>query len=540
MKKRNIIFVLFFCCLCATAAVAQNTPELTVVSFEEKPFDTAARDSRYKIVDGNGDLFSIIKLRSTTPDDNLRAYSFDFGLCESRIKEVDGEVWVYVQRNAMRATIKHDGYKTLKYELNTTVQPGKVYEMVLAREALKVQKQMVHFKLTPAVANATIMYRSNKAGSDELQLGLTDSNGELAESLPLGTYSYKVITMNYHNSEGVIELDDINSTHTAHVTLRPRFATIKLEVEQGVEIYIDGKSYGIGGWSGNLNAGSYNVECRKAGYRNGIDVIKIEEGKNGTIKLKALEPIFGSLSLKSSPLGAAIAIDGADYGKTPRIVNELLIGEHKVVLLADGYEPATSTVTIKEGETESVDITLQEKKLAATSQPATDASATSLKTKTKRKDMFHVGLTASYGYMLDLKKESSVYDENDKSINAEAGILFCIGSPTKSKFNFITGAKYQFMQGDSLNYSQVVLPLNLNWNYSRSKETTTYFGVGFEPGMEIGAGKTGFCWNASVQLIGVRSGEHDFCCYIRYCGTYAQKVDARSGLLIGLSYSYFF
>ena len=209
MKKRNIILALLFC-LCATAAMAQSTPELIVVSFEEKAFDTAARDSRYKIVDGNGDLFSIIKLRSTTPDDNLRAYSFDFGLCESRIKEVDGEVWVYVQRNAMRATIKHDGYKTLKYELNTTVQPGKVYEMVLAREALKVQKQMVHFKLTPAVANATIMYRSNKAGSDELQLGLTDSNGELAESLPLGTYSYKVITMNYHNSEGVIELNDIN------------------------------------------------------------------------------------------------------------------------------------------------------------------------------------------------------------------------------------------------------------------------------------------------------------------------------------------
>ena len=46
MKKHNIIFVLFFCCLCATAAVAQNTPELTVVSFEEKAFDTTARDSR--------------------------------------------------------------------------------------------------------------------------------------------------------------------------------------------------------------------------------------------------------------------------------------------------------------------------------------------------------------------------------------------------------------------------------------------------------------------------------------------------------------
>ena len=101
--KRIFNILLFSLCFCATA-VAQKLPEFTVVSFEEKPCDTAARDERYKIVDGNGDLFSIIKLVSNNAGDDLRAYSFDFGLCESRVKQVDGEVWVYVQRNAMRAT----------------------------------------------------------------------------------------------------------------------------------------------------------------------------------------------------------------------------------------------------------------------------------------------------------------------------------------------------------------------------------------------------------------------------------------------------
>ena len=86
MKKQLLISVLFL--LSAVACMAQKQPEFSVVSFEEKPFDTAAKDERYKIVDGNGDLFSIIKLVSNNASDDLRAYSFDFGLCESRIKEV--------------------------------------------------------------------------------------------------------------------------------------------------------------------------------------------------------------------------------------------------------------------------------------------------------------------------------------------------------------------------------------------------------------------------------------------------------------------
>ena len=102
MKKILSLLLLFICA--ASVTLAQELREFSVTGFVEKPFDTSARNERYKIIDGNGEYFSIIKLVALTPGDDLRAYAFDFGLCESRIKEVDGEVWVYVQRNAMRAT----------------------------------------------------------------------------------------------------------------------------------------------------------------------------------------------------------------------------------------------------------------------------------------------------------------------------------------------------------------------------------------------------------------------------------------------------
>ena len=89
MKKSLKIF-LFLLCFC-TSAIAHGLLEFSVVGFEEKPFDTSARDERYKTTDSNGEFLSIIKQVLTTLDDDLSAYSFDFGFCDSRIKQTDGE-----------------------------------------------------------------------------------------------------------------------------------------------------------------------------------------------------------------------------------------------------------------------------------------------------------------------------------------------------------------------------------------------------------------------------------------------------------------
>ena len=130
--------------------LAQQGETFSVVGFTEKPFDTAAKDERYKIIDGNGDLFSIIKLVSVNDGDDLRSYFLEFGnYCEGRREIVDGEVWWYVQRNAMRATIKRDGFKTVKYELPVTVQPGQVFEVTLQATPRVTKKRMLLFEVSP-------------------------------------------------------------------------------------------------------------------------------------------------------------------------------------------------------------------------------------------------------------------------------------------------------------------------------------------------------------------------------------------------------
>ena len=412
----NRILSLFLLCFCATFAVAQNLPQFNVVSFEEKPFDTAARDERYKMLDGNGDLFSIIKLVSNNADDDLRAYSFDFGLPESRVKQVDGSVWVYVQRNAMRVTIKREGYKPVRYELPVTVQPGQVFEMVLTAEALPVYREILQFNIKPAGVKATVMYKKNTPGAQLQFFGMTNNEGAVAKNLELGTYIYEIHTDNYHKSEGLIELKENKGKHIESVTLRPNYSTVTLEAGEGVDIYIDDEKMGTGSWSGVLNAGTYSVECRKAKHKSVSENITVADSGEQTFRLKSPVPITGTLVLLSNPLGADIVIDGKECGVTPTTIDGLLIGEHSVTLSKSNYKSETFAVEIAENGMLEKEVVLSGNSHMAKSKKNDDAE---LKNKAR-----HAGSKASVSDRQQLLKKNSGYVE----AVGQAGFLMGAGA----------------------------------------------------------------------------------------------------------------
>ena len=355
MNKRYILSLFLFCF--SAIAFAQKLPEFRVVSFEKKPFDLSARDERYKIVDGNGAMFSIIKLASNNSNDDLLAYSFDFGFSESRIKEVDGEVWVYVQRNAEHVTIKREGYKAVRYELNTTVQPGEVFEMVLSAEAKKVYREILEFNVEPADAMATVFVKSSAPGAQYRVLGIVQ-DGRMARSLELGTYYYQIVSDRFHNSEGMVELKNDKGKHIETVKLRPNFSIVRLVAGEDVDIYINEEMVGTGSWTGELGAGSYNVECHKKNHKSTWESITITDSQEQTINLKSPVPITGALTVISQPLGANIIIDGKDYGVTPHTIENLPIGSYNVKISKDGYRSEQIAVDIREDETSWCDIAL--------------------------------------------------------------------------------------------------------------------------------------------------------------------------------------
>ena len=376
--KKNYILLFFLLCFCS-ASSAQKLQELSVLSFEEKPFDTSARDERYKIIDGNGELFSIIKLQSNNQDDNLNAYEFDFGLCESRIKTVNGEVWIYVQRNAMYVTIKREGYKVLKHELNTTVQSGRVYEMTLSNKPVALKQCMVRFDVSPSTAKAMIMYKGISDGEEKV-FGYTDESGSVARSLELGTYSYRVVSEMYHISDGLLNIDAKENFVMEKVKLRPNFSTVTLKAGDGVDIYINEEKKGRGEWSGALKAGGHRIATKKRSHSKVYLDVSIFAGKDTVIQLPEPTPMVGTLAIVSTPLDAKIFIDGKDYGLTPQNIDSLLIGNHTVELFKDGYCNELREIEIVEDEVTECNVALSKgasDKVAAT---VTQNTATSVKT----------------------------------------------------------------------------------------------------------------------------------------------------------------
>ena len=124
--KRKVFLTLLLVLLGIPTIEAQQKQKFSIANFELDPFDTTPQNKLYEKIDGSGFRYAIIKVFSTTPDDNLKEYNFNFGNLKSFVEIHDNELWIYVQKNAKLVTISREGYMPLnKYDLKTTIEEGK-------------------------------------------------------------------------------------------------------------------------------------------------------------------------------------------------------------------------------------------------------------------------------------------------------------------------------------------------------------------------------------------------------------------------------
>lgn len=354
MRRRTLFALLFLLVIQAMPLCAQQLSKFSIASFELDPLDLSARNDQYKRTDDNGALYSIIKVKSDLPDDDLQAFHFNFGLMNSFVEfhQDLNELWVYVQKNAKTVTITREGYQTVsKWDLKTTIEAGRTYKMQLSVTIPKVLMQMVMFRVKPTSARAVVFVKNERQGAQEELFGFVDETGGIAKSLPFGSYTYRVDAENHYRSEGRFILNNQKENHVEEVSLRTNFATITLQVDSDADIYVNGELRGRRTWTGNLQSGNYQVECRQNNHQTSTQAITVEAGNNQTFSLTPPTPLTGILAITSRPLGADITIDGKNYGQTPRNVDGLMIGSHSISLKLADYNPTSQTFEIRENET---------------------------------------------------------------------------------------------------------------------------------------------------------------------------------------------
>lgn len=344
--KRFVSAVLFL--LFVVPVTWAQEQQIYIDSFTHEPMDQTAKEQEKK--DANGNLYALVKVRPSAKD-----FKFEFGYikCEPG-GEHDGETWLYVGKGARKVTIRREGYEPLRaVDLGMTLEAGETYVMQLSYTAPKVKKQMLQFTVQPAGASAVVMIKSAEAESFEL-FGATSTKSEVSKNMPLGTYTYQVLAENFIKAEGLVVLDNEQETKMEKVTLTPNVGATTLSVNADADIYVDGSLKGTRLWSGELEAGEYNVEVRQANHRSTFQRITVKRNESQSITLAPPTPIYGSVSVISEPSGAKIGIDGKQYGITPRNVPDVLIGNHKLTLTLPNYLEEELSFNVKEGEVTNV------------------------------------------------------------------------------------------------------------------------------------------------------------------------------------------
>ena len=321
--------------------------------------------------DQNGETAALIKVVTTQT-----GFTFDGGaLGIVKTVQKPSEVWVYVPRGLKKITISHPQLGMLRdYYLNVPIEAARTYEMVLvAGEVQTIVKQArtsqyVVFQLVPPDAVVEL--------DGEL---LKTEGGVASKMMKFGTYNYRVQAPDYLLEAGSVTIDDPDNKKIVNISLKPNFAQVNIKVDNNAEIWINGNKKGEGSWSGNLGAGTYEIEAKKAGHRSTLLTKDIEmTPEPQIISLQAPTPIYGEADINSTPGMADIYIDGEKVGQTPQLISNILVGEHRIAVFKEGYERVNSSITIKEGEMQNMSFQLKEipKKKETISQESTNITST--------------------------------------------------------------------------------------------------------------------------------------------------------------------
>ena len=356
MKK--IYLSLLLCILFAANGLSQS---ISVKNFRLLENDLTANTAGTMEKDQNGETAALIKVVTTQT-----GFSFDCGsMGVVRTLQKPSEIWVYVPRGVKKMTISHPQLGILRdYYLDMPVESARTYELVLVSGEIRTiiddvpSSQYVVFQLNPA--NAVV----------EIDGGILETvGGTASKMLKFDTYNYRVQAPDHLPEAGSITVNDPDNKHVINIKLKPNYTPITIKVDNDAEIWVNGDLKGNGSWTGNLGAGFFKFEAKKAGFRSTTTSREITISKAPqTIQLQAPTPIYGIAEIESKPAMADIYIDGQKVGQTPQSVRNILVGNHVVVIKKDGYVDYTSSLSVKENQTI--------KHLAVLDEPNGDVSST--------------------------------------------------------------------------------------------------------------------------------------------------------------------
>ena len=125
--------------------------------------------------------------------------------------------------------------------------------------------------------------------------------------------------------------------------------TVTTKPENGAKVLLNGRDVNaITPYSNNMiPSGKYEITVSKYRFETTTKTVDIQDGENKSVEIE-MPFVYGKLFIDTEPSGAAIYIDGNDYGVTPAELNNVVVGNHELRLDKTGCAPLTKTITLDE------------------------------------------------------------------------------------------------------------------------------------------------------------------------------------------------
>ena len=311
------------------------------------------------------------------PESIKSGYCYELKLTTARIRQIVEEQiqnqYLVIRSNTPDAKIFIDGTFIGRQEVSKALSLGEEHTyrveapLYHSKEGsvrlTESQKTEMTIDLDPAFGYLKINTKPESGAEVEINGKLAAGKTPLtSDKLPSGNYTIQAFKPMYKSTPQEVQLRE-GETKEVTILLQPTFVKAQISCNDNqTEIYIDGKFYSKGKYEGNIDEGVHLLEFKKEGHRTLSKKINTTVGQTLVENIAALDPIVGKLDINSNPINADVYIDGRRYGKTPDIIQNLIIGQHSLSLKKEGYAELQATIEIAEGKISTYNFTMQQQK----------------------------------------------------------------------------------------------------------------------------------------------------------------------------------
>ena len=197
-------------------------------------------------------------------------------------------------------------------------------------------------------------------------------DGRMVGQGPLGSMPVRVTDLQpgHHQvrveREGYVPFErwvDVSGVQVARIAAMleraaPDTGSILVSGPDGAPVFLDGTPRGVAPTViDNVTVGAHAVEVRAPGEPPFLREVTVLAGQRATVA-PLVAPPGGTVHVIASVPGATIRIDGAEVGFSPVVRQGVSAGLHLVEATAEGYDPATRTVSVEDGQRHMVTIQL--------------------------------------------------------------------------------------------------------------------------------------------------------------------------------------